>query len=305
LPADKFGMTSAKKDRSLPLVPDWLKRLIALLWGPGRTATLICLLLAGSVVGTSLVWAGVKHHVLSSGRFRVTQQHVTITPLPGWIHSDVRADVFRNASLDGGPSILDDDLAERIDRAFALHPWIEKVVRVAKRPPDEIEVDLVYRRPACMVEVPGDLLPVDGAGVLLPSGDFSPNEKQSQYLRLGGISTRPMGPAGQRWGDGRVVGGAEIAAALAAAWQQLRLFRIEPSLQPGAAPGEACRYVLFTNAGTQIVWGLAPGAKIPGELSAEEKVARLVQYAADHGSLEGRGGAQALDVRMLPAPQKR
>jgi hypothetical protein len=304
LSADISGMSPAKKDRSIPLLPVGLKNLAMLPAGPGRTITAIALLCACLAIGGSLVWAGVKSHVLCSPDYTITQQQVHVTPLPKWIHADVRAEVFRNASLDRPLSILDDDLTERIANAFALHPWVAKVVRVTKNSPSQIHVELVYRRPVCMVDVSGDLLPVDAEGILLPSGDFSPIERLS-YPCLADITTRPMGPIGQRWGDSRVVGGAAIASVLEPAWQQLRLFRIVPATRQGAPPNEEpASYELRTTTGARVLWGLAPGAKAPNEMPAMEKVARLVQYLTDHGSLEPPAG-QVLDVRKLPPARAR
>ena len=140
-------------------------------------------------------------------QYIVTQDKVAITPQQNGFTATCGAEVFRDASLDGPLSILDDSLLERISNAFSLHPWVAKVVSVSRKPMARMEVKLEYRRPVCMVEAPGEPLPVDVEGRLLPSGDFSPVEKSS-YLRLTGIDTVPMGPAGQPWGDGRVVGGA-------------------------------------------------------------------------------------------------
>ena len=256
------------------------------------------LLIAGFCLGT---W-GVLSFVLPrrlAAEYIVTQDKVVITPPPGWIHSDIRAEVFRDASLDGPLSILDESLGERISNAFSLHPWVAKVVWVRKKAPAQMEVALEYRRPVCMVEVPGEPLPVDVEGRLLPSGDFSPVEKSS-YLRLTGIDTVPMGPAGQPWGDGRVVGGAEIAAALGDAWRELRGSGSRASPRLPATVGDEPTYQVFTRGGTRILWGLAPGSKGPEELPPAEKVARLLRYKADHETLEGNGGPQTLDIRLLP-----
>ena len=109
-----------------------------------------------------------------------------------------------------------------------------------------------------------------------------------------------MEGAARPWGDPRVVGGAEIAAALAEVWQPWRLERIVPSPRAPAGTVEPT-YQLVTRGGTRILWGLAPDSKASGEISAAEKVARLRQYLADHATFEGRDGPQELDVRTLPA----
>jgi hypothetical protein len=290
----------AKKPAKTSFLPAWLKKLVAYLWGPGRTLVIIVLLIAGLAIGTIAVWHYVGPHAISSGQYTITQDRVFITPQPGWIHTDVRGEVFRDASLDGPLSILDEDLPKRISRAFAMHPWVAKVGPVRPSSPARIDVELVYRRPVCMVEVPGEPLPVDGEGVLLPNGDFSPVEKSS-YPRLTGIDTGPIAPAGKSWGDGRVVGAAEIADAFGAVWQQLKLDRLAVVPRAPIDAGGEPSYYLYTRGGTRIFWGLAPGSKSPSELPTAEKLARLLQYVTDHGTLEGNGGPQELDIRTLPS----
>jgi hypothetical protein len=293
---------ATRKSNSPAGLPARLAAAVAYLWGPGRTATAIVLLLAGFAAGSYAVWRHVEKK--ERARYILTLDQLQVTPLPPWIHSDVRAEGFRNASRDSRLSALDDDLVSRIADAFALHPWVAKVNRVTKHPPARVDVDLVYRQPVSMVEVAGgDLLPVDAEGVLLPGMDFTPTEKRS-YPFLAGIETLPMRPVGQPWGDGRVLDGALIAAAFGPAWQQLKLYRIQPSAGPAAATPRETAYELSTWGGTRIVWGLGPTTKLLGEPSAAEKVARLQQYAATHGGLDGRAGAQLLDVRTLPAAKK-
>jgi len=288
-----------KKKRSSPLPPA-LQKLLAFVRGPGRSLVLTVLIVAALVGGWLAIWYGtsVRQYVLSSGEFIVTPQKVEITPLPPWIHSDVRGEVFRGVGLDEPLSIMDDDLAEQISNAFSLHPWVSKVHRVLKHHPARVEVELAYRRPVCMVAVPGGLFPVDTEGVLLPVGDFSPVEA-ARYPRLAGVDSLPVGTAGDRWGDPAVVGGAQIAAALGEAWGELGLAEILPSGDPATGTAEERMYILATDRGTRIFWGRAPGGNAIGELPAADKVALLKKYAQEHGDLEGHNGPQNLDVRRL------
>src|SRR5690606_21763453 len=144
---------------------------------------------------------------------------------PAWIHTDIKTEVIRDASLDGALSILDDGLTRRIANAFELHPWVARVHRVSKRHPARVEVDLVYRQPVAMVAVSGGLWPVDADGTLLPSEDFSPAEAR-KYPRIARVESHPANPAGKNWGDVHVVGAAQIARALAPHWQNLKLYRV-------------------------------------------------------------------------------
>lgn len=264
----------------------------------GRTGARLLVLLvilgafAGGWYGT---WRYVRARVLSGEDFLVTFDKVEITPPPEWIHTDIRVQVFRDASLDRPLSIADEDLVERIRGAFALHPWVAKVERVQKFHPARVEVQLAYRRPVCMVEAAGEWIPVDAEGVVLPREDFSPVEA-GRYPRLIGIDTVPPGIAGTRWNDARVLGGAEIAAALASSWEKLGLGRIVAKKPPGVGSVDAPSFDLVTRDGTVIPWGRAPSGDAPGEIPIPEKIARLERYLAEHGSLESQPGGAGLDL---------
>lgn len=293
---------SAKKAKSsskAALVPPPVKQLYRLFTGPGRTAALIVLTVAIFFGAWYAVWRAVGPDVLASQPYWLDQRNVEITPPPPWIHRSIRAEVFRDGSLDGPLSIMDDHLAQRIADAFSLHPWVAEVRGVTKYFPARVKVDLEYRRPVCMVQLQGRLLAVDVQGVVLPSEspDFSPTETR-RYPRLVGVDTVPVGP-GARWGDARVVEGAEIAEVLGPVWQRLNLDRILPSTLVELGYGSEYTYELFTKGGTRILWGRAPSAAMPGEATAAEKVAQLLEYHKAHGTLEGRDGPQQLDVRNL------
>jgi hypothetical protein len=245
--------------------------------------------------GIYLAWTHVAPHLLAGSEFKLDPRQIDITPIPPWIHTDIRGEVVRDGSLDGQVSLLDDQLAERIYKAFALHPWVAKVVRVTMGNP--VKVELVYRKPVCMVEVPGGLYPIDDEAVLLPSRDFSPIEAR-KYPRLSGIQTVTEGPVGTRWQDVRVIGAAQLAAVLVEDWEMLGLHRIAPSVASSqlSAAGDV-QFEIFSRKGSRVIWGVAPHVYHPGEPTAAEKLARLKKYVADRGSLEGTKGPQDLDVR--------
>lgn len=307
-------MSAAKKKEPSSSGPVWLGSLFRWLLGTGRPVFIVLLVLGVLCGGGYLAWVKLKPRILGLPEYRVGPEQIEITPLPPWIHTDIRAEVFRSPMLGGSMSLMDDDLTEQIGKAFSQHPWVAKVENVGKQYPNpaSVQVSLVYRRPVCMVEAPGGLFPVDEYGVLLPStiDDFTPSEA-SRYPRFVRIEQRPTVPTGRRWVDPRVLGAAEIAAALGPAWERMKLDRIETLAVDSAATasnvgGDSIRrstepvFVLFTRGKSQIVWGYAPGAKVLGEASAEEKVARLEQYLADFDTLDGlQGKPQKLDVRSL------
>lgn len=253
-----------------------------------RRIQLAVLTLAAFGLSWAVAWYVVRDRVKQSDEYLLTADRVELSPLPPWIHSDIKTEVLGSASLDGPLSILDPQLTQRLHDAFPLHPWVESVVRVSKQYPARVKVELVYRRPVCMVEVPGGLYAVDAASVLLPSGDFSPNEA-SRYPRLSGVNTIPIGQVGTPWGDPRVLGGSRLAAALIETWNQLRLARIVPSPHPLDEAGEVFSYELQTLQGTSIIWGRPPGVDPAGEPAPETKLNQLKQLAFQHGSLDSAG----------------
>jgi hypothetical protein len=261
---------------------------------PGRRWLVVTtsILLAGGGA-TYAIWNQVRDHVLAGAEYQLEPQKIIVSPPPAWIRSDVRAEVLRQANFDGKLSLVDPELTVRLASVFATHPWVAHVERVSKRFPAGVEVVLSYRKPVAMVQVRGGALPVDVEGVVLPSGDFT-SEEAEHYPRIDEIHTAPGGEVGARWSDVAVVGAAQIAAVLAADWQSLGLARIVPAGRKPARSGYEYEYALFTSAGTRIDWGRAPGTDSPGETAAADKVARLRDYIARHGSLDGSEGPQRL-----------
>jgi hypothetical protein len=130
---------------------------------------------------------------------------------------------------------------------------------------------------------------------------------------LVGIETTPLGVAGSRWSDDRVIGGAEIAAALVGAWEKMGLSRIVATKSPGSATSgrgsmvdlhETPSFDLLTRNGTSIRWGRGPSGDAPGEIAVKEKVARLERYLAEHGSLDSQPGGVGLDLSRPEASQR-
>ncbi len=290
MPAKKENASS--RSPSTPLARLWL------LLGQRTQSTALVVLLVAMGIFWYAVWRWVRDTVLASPEYSLSPANVEITPPPAWIRSDVRAEIFRDGNLNPPLSIMDDSLTRRVHDAFSLHPWVGKVRQVRKFYPARVEVDLVYRKPVCMVVVQDGLRPVDIEGVHLPTGDFCPLDA-NRYPRLTGVTSTPVGPVGTPWGDPRVVGGAQIAAAFGADWQELKLDHIAATNLAEPGHPNDCLYEILTPNGTRILWGRAPGSDVPGEGPAADRVLRLKHYLAENGSLEGRSGHQELDVRSL------
>jgi hypothetical protein len=190
---------------------------------------------------------------------------------------------------------LDDRTTNRLSQAFSLHPWVSRVAAVRTAYPTHIAVDLVYRRPVAMVEVPGGLLPIDADGILLPTEDFTP-EQARDYPRAAGIDSTPLGPVGTRWGDPKVEAAAKLAELLADDWQQLGLRRILVREETTAESGRRLVLDLTTRGGTTLVWGSQLGSEVASELKPAEKLKRLRQLASADGGLDA-AEAEKRDLR--------
>jgi hypothetical protein len=286
-------MAAAKKGSSVPLVPPFISNGYRWLIGPGRPFALAMLIFGFFFGAWYFAWGSVGPWLLAQRDYQLTVEDVELTPPPKWIrNTKVREEGFLYLNVDPGKrlSLLDDDLVERIHKAYSLHPWVARVVSVQKFHPARVVVELEYRQPVCMVQVQDDpaseWTPIDGEGVVLPSDDFTALEKK-QYPRVVGFETRPAATPGVRWPDPRIHGAAEIAAAVQPAWERFGLEQIVAG---------ASGYGLITRQGTRINWGRA-GTDLKGEPSAAEKAAKLDEYFKEHNSLNGPGGRpQNLDL---------
>lgn len=294
-------MARTKPAASRPRSPVWI--LTAWLLQPGiRWATLATVTCAIAAIGGVSLWQRVRIRVLSGDAYQIELDEIQLSAAPAWIRSDVRSEALGRGALDFPLELLDPQLNARIATALESHPWIASVTECRKRHPACVDVAVVYRRPVMMVEVQGGLFPVDVEATLLPCGDFT-TESAARYPRLGGIETAPLGPAGSPWGDPRVVSAAGLAAILAEHWTAWGLERIQP-LQPVSGLASAMEFEISRTAGATIVWGHAPGTEVPGEASAQSKLASLLSMAKRPGGL---GTAPSvIDLRQPmsgPGPQ--
>jgi len=232
------------------------------------------------------------------GEYQVAAQDIEIVPSPpDWIPADFIDQALRDSGNSDSVFMLDNSVNEMMAKAFAAHPWVEKVVRVERAVPARIVVELEFRRPVAMVQVKQGLYPVDAQGLLLPPDGFSSGDVR-RYPLIQGVLSTPHGPAGTAWGDVTVVGAARLADVLSSAWQELELQAIvAPRLERADVDIEGLAYELTTPGGTRIIWGRAPGSNNPGELAAAQKIGRLQKYRSDFGGFDRQHGPYEIDIR--------
>lgn len=271
-------------------------------------------LLAGLIVAAFFAWQHWARPVLNTSHHQLVVENIEIPPAPPWIRTDIKAEVFRDASL-ADASTLDSDLTPRIAHAFELHPWVAEVTRVSKQAPANVVVDLSYRRPIAWVEVPPGMfgqqgqaaLPIDSDSVLLPQADFGEDDLDL-FIRINVEDLSMCGPTGAPWGDPRVAGAAAIATLLGNDWKALGLYKIKaiPDHSLHGSP-TSVRYELHTPKRKRLLWGSAPGLEPRGESPATQKLGILRQYVQRHGPLDKSDipgldlrNAEAIRMAMLP-----
>jgi hypothetical protein len=244
-----------------------------------------------AVAGGWALWSSLQDDVRARGDAVLFPEAVTLRGAAPWIRGDLKAEALRNASLDGGLPLDDPRLIDRLRRAFEMHPWVREVVGIELGHPAAAVVSVRCREPVAMVGVPGGLLAVDAAGVVLPSADFTA-EAAAEYPRIGAVQSSPRGVEGTPWGDVLVEEGAAVAAAFGPEWRALGLRDLRPR-----AAGAARVWELGGEDGRVIVFGSAPGREAEGEPAAAVKVARLAEVAARAER------PAAIDLREEPQPQ--
>jgi hypothetical protein len=263
-----------------------------------RGLVLTAFVIVAAIGGSIYAWRRWGEPAMQSAEYAVTPDAIAVTPQPTWIHSNVKTEVLRSlgsAHLD----LHERKLVEQVAHAFALHPWVAKVVRVEKRYPAQVHVDVQYRRPVLVVKIdaPGEqgLLFLDEQSVLLPSADFAPSQARG-YLRIMAGGETPTSVYGTPWGSDRIAGAARIAAAWGNRWQPLGLYWIVAARSAG---GELLYELRTQDDKVRVVWGLAAGHESASEPSTEQKIAALERFVHDKGPLAREGGPAVIDLREL------
>ena len=246
-------------------------------------------------VGSFHLWDRYSEEILGQNRYRLDPSKMRVNEQPDWIRSDVKQNAISFGRLENA-NLLDQELVLQVKQAFGVQPWIKRVKFVNKQFPSTVEVEVEYRGPIAMVEVPAGmfedfdepgLLPVDIDGCLLPVE--LTEQEAAMYPWISGINTSPAGPPGNPWGDERVLKAAKIVALLEDIWTPLKLHRIEvPPNEASADPTSATteRFMLITRKRRQFDWGSARGEEKRGEDAAADKATRLRQILETNQDLD-------------------
>lgn len=246
-------------------------------------ALLLLLLGLAGLFGSLFALGRLTHQgIRDLPRYQVPFTDVECAAPPSLSRTEFLAEVQYLAELPERLRLLDDGLAARLRSAFAAHPWVEKVERVALVPPRQVRVWLVFRTPVLVVLHAGRTRTVDAAGVVLPA--TAPQAGLPEFH----ARAAPAGAAGTVWDDADVLAAARTAGFLHAQQGQLGLTRWRASDDGLEAE---------TATGVRVLWGRPPGAELAGEPTAAEKLERLRRRSREHGGLDNAAGPRVHDLR--------
>lgn len=250
------------------------------------------------------VWSAWGTDVLSSREFRLDSARFYLPDRLPWIPSSLARDVLRESRLERQKTVLDHKLPEKLTAAFLANPWVRQVYKVQIFYPAEVWVDLEYRSPICLVEIPGGegFYPVDFEGILLPTDYFTEGTQEQiaakvePFLFIIDVPANPIGGFGDTWGEKSVeqaIGLAALLGSEAKSWgiESIRILspkKSEETLgQPQNLP-EKTTYQLIATNGYSFDWGtfeFEPGSPNLANLNEEVKKEKLRKLIRQHGSL--------------------
>lgn len=295
-----------------PTLFQWWAQRIRTLPGGGLLFAVVPLLILGY-----FGWKNFAAEHLDRSLYALQVANIEITPQPGWIHGDVREEVYRNGTL-SKLSLLDPQATATIAHAFDAHSWIKRTNRVRKTSHGKVQVDVLYRRPAAMVwfqkaavlgtpPSPGNkglCYPVDEDGVVLPGDDFQPDEVHN-YFMIYAPNAEPTGKSTLAFGDNRILEALKLCKVLQphrVAWK-LACIYVEPDAVDQQITGfNSWIMSVTTDDKRNILWGHAPGKELKDEPTVEEKLAVLQSWLQ---SPESGGKPSDLDLRIRPSANRR
>lgn len=252
------------------------------------------------VIGGYVAWHqwGADH--VADKFYGVAEGSIHINETPEYVRTDVVNSVYRDTAMEG-LSLLDPQATAKIASAFSMNPWVRRVVSVRKLPGGQIDVHLQYRQPVAMVlvekpEATDDeryyFFPVDGEGVLLPTGEFARAETMKYiHIVVPGVFANGNQRAGALFGDARVEAAARLAGVLAQYREDAGIVSIDVPGDPRINRIPQLELTTQEQLAGQVVnrkrfWGSPPGMESPGESTVQMKLETLLSFnATEHADL--------------------
>ena len=251
---------------------------------PVLTGLSIVALGAGMTVGVESLDTGARR-VLASRDLTIDLQSPADLGGATWVDDENLGVLERRvrAILDGTDPFDIGPLA-RVSAMLASSGWFQDTPSVERVGQDTIRIVGTWRRPAAVVRSGGRDHLISWNGMPMPV-TFAPGGSQAPIIL--GVGLSPADP-NLETRFARPWPGEDVRAAL----DLLRVLVRKPYYEQVAAIdvrglNRQGSIVLITDHETRIEWGGAPGVFNPGEVSDDQKIARLDAFYDQHGRIDG------------------
>ena len=220
-------------------------------------AVVLTLLVAALWLGATRLWTAISHRP----EFMLDTSALSFRHCPPSARGDYMAEKLRNqltVALGGG-SIFEEDLCDRVQKELRARPcfWVREVRSVRRLMPCKLEVDLVFRQPAALVQFGGRSYMVDTDGYWLPDALYNRKKvwktESVPVIVNGKLTGAP--PLAKEWGGPALAAGVRLYDFLlkAGLFDELPIERMDVT-HVGEREGEP-DIVLFAQNGVAIKWG--------------------------------------------------
>lgn len=252
-----------------------------------RKALLIVALIAAGTAG--ILWAGViylPNYVRGLERYQVYRDTLLPETFPSWVTPEIKAELMVLPGVPEKFSILDPGICQTVAQAYHQNPWVGEVLRVEKRFPNRVRVELKLRRPIVGVKVGKFYYLTDSEGYRLsaPLATWPVPGVVIPLVIAPDVKITPE--RGRPWYDYGVLSGVAVQTYLERTPLQTRITVIDLKNLAGKRDPRESEILLWTEQNTCIYWGRSPlEMDSPGELSPMDKVAKMVDFEGRRGPM--------------------
>jgi cell division septal protein FtsQ len=215
---------------------------------------------------------------------------------PDWLDASTLEEIAE------GRSIYQRRLAGDAAAAYAVSPWVRRVVAVQRQFPDKLDVVLEVRRPAAYVKA-DRYYAVDREGVRLPGMPLRLRERSMPVI-IGMAAPAPA--VGERFNSTELADALDALESVQAFIdsceyaKSISIAAVAVRSSEFAATGRATDIEMMTEDGMKIVWGrhARSGAPCYGQLSTAEKLAELEAQLRELSTLGKK--ARYVNIRVRP-----
>jgi len=277
------------------------RRTLAVLRVACWVGVIVALVLA-LALGSVRAWGA----ICARPEFRVAPSEISRTSCPSFVRSaamlkEMKAQLSFEPS---GLSIFKRDLAYRVQQELRAVPWVLDVRRVARRLPNKLVLDIIFRKPAGVVEMDGGRYLVCMDGFWLPGELYAPPPEWAKEDTPVIYDQRLHGkpPWGRSWDGPSIKVGARLTQFLreGGLFKRLNLQCIDVSNV--GRPDAETQIVLRTETGVVIRWGNADSYKgikglrwSPLSRTDSQKLRMLLAKLGDYHGLQGM---EYIDLRV-------